>query len=338
VTRRTRGGIALPAALAAVAVAAALAGAIAEIARVETVIARHRRTAAAALAAGDTCLTRLLAALPCGLDFAELLAGPDGVRGSADDGTVGALPGCTATAAAAAGAGEHVVVTVDARAGSGRRVLAAVVGRAPTPGPASLLWLPLLPGPGAVRGVLTLDGVDARDPTAPAVAGLAAGTDPDALDAWLSAVGAGTTARTPPPLYAAAPPLDPLVQRVRVTGHAGAETLVVGAPAGPTLAFVDGDVVVPSALRGAGLLVVNGLLDVQGALDFTGVIVATRGVHVASAGRLVVEGALWSGGVTDPLHVEGELALRQGRAAVAAADGLLRLPRQPLLLGLRDLG
>src|SRR5204862_2283606 len=136
------------------------------------------------------------------------------------------------------GAGEHVIVTVDGRAGNGRRVLAAVVGRASTPGPGALLWLPMLPAPGAVRGIVTLDGVDARDPPAPAVAGLAAPADPDALDGWLAATGAAATGSTVPPLYAAPPPLDALVQRIRLTGHAGAETLVAGIPAGPTLAFV----------------------------------------------------------------------------------------------------
>src|SRR5439155_11050568 len=94
------------------------------------------------------------------------------------------------------------------------------------------------------------------------------------------------------------------------------------------------------AARGR-LLFVDGLLDIRGTLDFTGLVVAAGGVRVAGAGRLAIAGALWvdAPGVGGPLlDVAGSLALRQQRAAMATADGLLPLPRRPVLLGVRDLG
>ena len=55
----------------------------------------------------------------------------------------------------------------------------------------------------------------------------------------------------------------------------------------------------------------------------------------------VVAGALWLGAPGPPavpVAVAGRLALRQSRAAIAAADGLLALPRRAVLRGVRDVG
>jgi hypothetical protein len=71
-------------------------------------------------------------------------------------------------------------------------------------------------------------------------------------------------------------------------------------------------------------------------LDFTGVVVVVGGVRVAGGGRLTVEGALWVG--PPGLQVDGALEVRHHAAAIATTDGLFSLPRQAVLLGLRDLG
>ena len=109
----------------------------------------------------------------------------------------------------------------------------------------------------------------------------------------------------------------------------------------PSLALVQGDLVVNETLYGAGLLFVDGLLDIRGALDFTGVVVAAGGVRIAGAGRLAIGGALWVGAPAAGgplLDVAGSLALHQQSTAIATADRLLVLPRRPVLLGVRDLG
>src|SRR5206468_612226 len=99
----TRGSTALPAALATLAVYAALGAAVAELARLEVVLAEQRRAASVALAACDACAAEVVAALPVGWDFTPLLAGPDGRTGTADDGALATPAGCTGSAGAAPG-------------------------------------------------------------------------------------------------------------------------------------------------------------------------------------------------------------------------------------------
>jgi hypothetical protein len=335
----TRGSTALPAALAALAVSAALAAAVAELTRVEVLVARHRRTATGALVATDACVADLLASLPAGWDFGDVVAGADRTPGTADDGVVPAPPGCAALAGAAPGPAvpARAVLRVEARAGDGRRLVEALVGRDPTPAVPALLWLDGLPPPGAVAGSIQLDGADAADPSGADVAGLAAPRDPAALDGWLAGDGAGVVAsgRTGSPIAAPPPPFDALRARMRAVGPAGAEALVAGPAPPPTVALVDGDLPVAAALQGAGLLLVDGRLDIQGSLDFTGIVITTRGLHVAAGGTLTVRGAVWS---ASSLAVDGRVSIAHAGAAVAAADGLFALPRRAVLLGQRDLG
>ena len=339
-----RGSTALPAALAALVVSAALSAAVAELARIEVILAGKRRTAAVALAACDACVAEVLAALPAGWDFAPLIAGPDGRIGTGDDGALATPAGCTGSAGAAPGPADppRALLRLEARAAGGRRALDALVGRDRAPGVPALFWLGAPPG-ASVSGTVTLDGADADDASAPDWAALAAPDTPDALDRWLADEGARivSSARTRAALDSPPPPVAALAGRVRAAGPRGAEALVAGDAPPPSLALVPGDLVVSDALHGAGLLFVDGLLDIRGALDFTGLVVAAGGVRVAGAGRLAIAGALWvdAPGAGGPLlDVAGSLALRQQHAAMATADGLLPLPRRPVLLGVRDLG
>src|SRR5207245_283141 len=77
----SRGTIALPAALAAIAVSAALGAAIADLTRVELALARQRRAAVGALLAADGCLAEVIAGVAPGWDLTPLLVGPDGTAG-----------------------------------------------------------------------------------------------------------------------------------------------------------------------------------------------------------------------------------------------------------------
>jgi hypothetical protein len=338
--RRRQAGSALPAALAAVAVSAALAGALAELTRIEVIVARQRQSAAAALAAVDACLAGIVVAIPPGWDFASLLAGPDGVTGSADDGQLSTRPGCQASARAAASA---VHLTVAGDASGGRRTLDALVGRDRSPGLESLLWLGEPPAAGTISGALQLDGADPADPAAPDRASLAAPAAPPVLDAWSRGEAPHLVAspHTGLPVRGAPPPLALLDTRLRAALPAGAEALVATGPPPPTLALVAGDLTVPGTLYGAGLLLVEGTLDVAGSLDFAGVVIATRGVRVGAGARLTVDGTLWVGASSPPgqgLLVDGDLLVRHRRAPLDAADALLGLPRRAIVLGLRDLG
>jgi len=338
----SRGATVLPAALATVAVGAALGAAVADLARIEVVLARHRRAASTALFAADACLAETIAGLPPGWDFAALIAGPDQVRGTADDGLLAPPAGCSGRAGAAPGAAAppRALLRLEARAGGGRRELEAAVGLDAVPGVPALLWLGALP-PAALGGTIGLDGTDDGAPPVD-WASFAAPDDPAALDAWLAAVAGHVTlsARTAPPLAAAPPPAAALATRARAAGAAGPEVLVPSAPP-VALAHVAGDLVVADARAGAGLLVVEGALDIRGAFDFTGIVVVSGGVRIAAGGRLTVSGSLWIGAPPPPtasLSVDGSVAVRRDRPAVESADRLLALPRRVILLGLRDLG
>ena len=337
-----RGAAVLPAALAAVAVAAALSAAVAELARLEGVLARSRRTTAEALHAADGCIAETLARVTPGWDLSALLDGPDALPATADDGQVPLPAACTGRARRPPGAPvpPRAVVQIEARAGRGRRALEALVGLEAAPGVPALVWLGAPPTTGAITGSVALDGAD--DATPPEDwASFAAPDDPDRLDAWLAGEGrVSASARTAPPIFAFAPPLAALGTRVRAAGPAGAEVLVPAAPA-VALAHVAGDLAVTDTRSGAGLLFVDGSLDIQGTMDFTGVVVVSGGVHIAAGASLTVSGLLWVGVPTllaPSLLVDGTLDVRRDRSAVDAADRLLALPRAAALLGLRDLG
>jgi hypothetical protein len=342
----TEGAASLLAALSLLAISAALAAALADVARVEVVLARHRRVTAAGLAAADACLARILASLPVGWDFAGMLAGPDGISGTPDDGSVVAPPGCTVSAHAAPGPIDpaRVRLTLSATTPGGQRTLDAVGGRAPEPGVPALIWLVDAAPLAAIGGAVTFDGTDPLAPTRPPWATLAAPGDPSALDAWLGGQGAhvGVTPATAVPSSVPAPPLSALAARVVAAGPLDAATALVTAGAPPTaLALVTGDLVVDVPRSGAGLLLVDGVLDVRADLGYRGVVAATRGIRVASGAHVDVAGALWLGspaGPGSPFVVDGAAVLRRDVAALTAADALLRLPRRAVLLGMRDVG
>jgi len=278
-----RGSTALPAALAAIAVSAALAAAIAELSRTELALARRRAAAATALAAADACLAEVVAALPPAWDFGALLAGPDGIAGTPDDGATTAPSGCVASARSAPGpvAPARVIVRIQADAGGGRRRIDAVVGLDPAPGVPALVWLGRSPTE-AIAGTVTLDGAS-DDPTAVDRAGFAAPDDPTLLDRWLAGQAGHVlpSARTADPITSAAPPFAALAARILAAGPRGSEVLVSGTPS-PALAYVGGDLAVTDARAGAGVLFIDGRLDITGRLDFTGLVIATAGIHVAS--------------------------------------------------------
>ena len=203
------------------------------------------------------------------------------------------------------------------------------------------------PFPDAVTGMMVLEGADV-DPEAPDLPGLAAPTTPTELDAWVAAEGphVAPSPRTPAPVQAPLPPLSELATRAEAARPAGAEVLVSQGtpPSPPALALVRGDLVISDARQGSGLLLVEGALDIRGSLDFTGLVVAAGGLRIAEGAALGVVGALWlgepgaPGAPVAPLAVAGRLALRQSRAAIVTADGLLALPRRAVLRGLRDVG
>ncbi len=338
----TRGAAALPAALVLLAVSTALGAALLELTYTQAVLARTRRNTALALASADGCLAAVVARLPAGWGFGDVLAGPDGASGTADDGTVVADGDCVVDARMAPHPA-RLLLDVDAVALGGRRMLSATVTRADEPGAPALVWLARPTPPAAITGLLVLDGVDVDDPTRPAVASIAGPGDPPSLDAWIASQGAHVERTTPDatPRFSPPPPLADISARAVAAGAAPGGTFVASAPAPAMLTRVAGDLVVATPLVGAGLLVVEGRLDIMASFEFSGVVVAAGGVRVAEGARLVVRGGLWLG-PSDPaaplLEVDGDVIVQASAAAVALADGLLPLPRRARVGGISDPG
>ena len=339
-----RGGFVLPAVVLLLAITAVLASALAELAGSQALLARNRAAAAVALAAADACVARVVAALPAGWDASAALVGPDGVAGTADDGTLDAPAGCVATAAPAPGPAlpARALVTVVAEAGGGRRVVEADVRRRDLAGADALVWLDDGAVLGDVGGALVLDGTDLDLPALPPAAALAAPLDPAILDGWLAATGGHVTATASAPRVAPAAPVAALATRLAAAGAAPAVvTLVATAPAPEARTLVASDLAVTGPLAGAGLLVVTGRLDIDAPFHFNGVVVAGGGIRVGTAGNLRVDGAVWLGrplAGAPALVVDGSARIGARNAAVAMADALFPLPRLAVVRHARDAG
>jgi hypothetical protein len=329
----------LLAALIVVVVAAAVSAAVATLAREEVLLARGRETAARAIAAADGCTAAVVSDLPAGWEFDTLIAGPDGVSGTLDDGERATPSGCTARLHAAPGPvlPPRAVLDVEAVTGSGRRAVEALVARTGAPGVPALIWLADAASLRDPVGTLALDGSDAARPGTQALAPLGAPADPASLDAWLAAQGArvtvaptaGGSLRVPPP------PISELGVRMRDAGAASAGTLVAAGSPPLALTLVTGGLTVPASALGRGLLLVDGLLDILGTFEFNGVVVASAGIRVAAGARLDVAGSIWLGSGAS-LVVDGDARVAARGDALDAAESLLRLPRRAFLVGQRD--
>jgi hypothetical protein len=321
--------------------ASAIGTTMAELARLELVLARQRKATAAALAGVDACVESVVGSLPAGWDFAELLNGSDGVAGTADDGLVPLAVDCTGMGRAAPGAPDppRFLLEVEAMRRGGRRRLEAVVRRHAEPGIPALLWVADAAAIGRVGGTLALDGGDIAG-SRPPVSMLAAPADPPLLDSWVAAQGGALVAAsgTQAPMWSPPPPLPELAARATAGGALAPGAGLVGSPpAVPGVTLSPGDLTVTSPSFGAGVLVVDGLLRIAAPLTFTGVVAATGGLYVEATGLLDLQGALWLGpGALEALVVEGSASVVASAAGLAAADALLPLPRRARLASVRD--
>ena len=338
---RDEQGFAAAAALLVLLIASTIAGAMAELARFQAVLAHQRRATAAALAAVDACLEDAVAAVPAGWDFADLLLGADGTAGTADDGVLPLAASCSGAGRAAPGSATppRFLLEVEASHGAGRRRVEAVVRRHAEPGAPALLWVDAA-SIGRVTGSLALDGVDSSRPLAPPRSTLASALDPAALDAWIAGQGAAVAIApgTAATRWAMPPPLAVFAARAAAAGASSpGATLVTTPPAAPALTFSSGNLSIGDTRHGAGVLVVDGVLRIDAPFAFTGIVAATRGLEVGAAGVASVQGAVWLGaGTLEALLVEGDASVVASAAALEAADALLPLPRRAVLASVLD--
>jgi hypothetical protein len=339
--RQADRGFAVAAALLTLLVASTIGTTMAQLARLEVVLARQRRATTAALAAVDACVEDAVASLPAGWEFTDVVAGSDGIAGTADDGILPLASDCTGAAGAAPGAASpaRLLLEVEAAQGHGRRRLEAVVKRQSEPGAPSLLWVTDGDNLGSVTGTLTLNGIDAGNAGTPPSM-LAAPTMPEALDAWIAAQGSTVVATggTTAPIWAVPPPLTALVARAAAAGAVGPDTgLATTGPAASYITLSMGDLDVASPRFGAGILVVDGVLRVASEFTFMGVVAVTGGLRIEPSGVASVQGALWLGAESgDALLVDGDASVVASAGALEAADALLPLPRRAMLVSVRD--
>ncbi len=326
-----RGAVALATALVVVLVATLLGAAVADVARLELVLAQSRRTLGRGLAAADACLARVVAALPAGWDQASALAGPDAIAGTADDGLVAAPAGCTAVLTPGPLGALRPFVDVAATVPGGGRRLRALVAPRRDPTPAAV-WA-TGSALGTVSGRLAIDGVDPGRPDLAPLPAIATPDDPAAVDAWLAATAGATVSATPRPAWTPSPPMVAIASRLVAAGALSGFTPAVAMPP-PTLAVVAGDATIATPGAGAGVLYVDGRLDITADFAFNGVVAARGGVHVASGVHVQIAGSLWLG--TPAFDVAGDVAVRHDRAALDAADAVFRLPRPATVAGLVD--
>jgi hypothetical protein len=131
--------------------------------------------------------------------------------------------------------------------------------------------------------------------------------------------------------------LAEIAVRLADAGAASTGTLVPAPPAPVAATLVPGDLTIATPAVGAGILMVLGRLDIDATFQFSGVVVATGGVRVGSAGDLQVDGAVWLGPDGGPaLVVDGTARIVAHDAALVAADALVPLPRLAALHAARD--
>lgn len=313
-------------------------------------------------------LEHALAEIPPDSTFAPLLAGPDHIAGTVDDGVfpfVEGAPGDFPCApfhydvrVNAANGGMVSVVSAGSGLHGANKAVSALVSRSPLPftpaalhagGDAGTLDL----GPGYL-----LSGLDHRldddpsQPQGPATALPAlSGSRPDReelLRARLTPaeaqrlVGAGG-----PPSIATTPSLDVQAYanrysqhpaRVRLAAVTLQPDLILGTTQSPQVSVVTGDVDISGHLDGTGVLIVQGTLQVTGSLHFAGLVIA-QGFLFQSSSHVAVAGAVWQAPGDDAhLQLDGSGSVVYSSDALATIDrafpGLL--PHAALLAGWQE--
>jgi hypothetical protein len=320
--------------------------------------AGRARSAAQARYTAEAAVYHALRLLAPGGSFAAVVAGRGGLIDAADPGplplfgggwvsfpgppfgyavTVGRL--ADAGAGGATGRFERVLLFAGSTAPRGaRHAMTATVGRAREPyAPAALVVtdgeVELFGDAVADTGpqesaAVVIDGGPSVEGLPAALAARAAESIERALQAITHAGGVVLGATTSALLR----PVD-LASYARETGLAARAPAGLESPLGtygqPRAAWL-GPGAAPG-LTGYGAVVADGDLEIRGPIDFRGVVLVA-GTLAIEAEPCVVRGMVWA----RALRLGSRCTIRYDDAAVVAADGVLRLPREAVLLALSD--
>jgi len=321
-------------------------------ARTDFLIQRSFREEIEAFYVAEAGLEHAIAEIRPDQSFDNLLAGPDHVSGTADDGVFPFAAGTPAPfpidpfryeVSVSAAAPTALLV---ASRGYGRngaaRVVSAMLLRSPAPWtPAALLAEGNLESLDLGDGSILLSGFDHRvgdPPSAPTGSAdpvaAAAGTAADAASMILQQLGAALAGRFVglggPPSITTAPQVDiqtlssrvaQLAEAVLLGSIAASDHVSLGSRQMPQASVVTGDVDIGDQTSGSGILVILGGLHVSGTFNFTGLVVVMGGISFEPGSEVSVAGALWRGpGVDRRMRLRGAGALMYSSEALAEAD------------------
>ncbi len=338
-------GSALMATLAATAVLLPLAAFVVMLTRLDFYVHDNTRAQTEAFYVAEAGLEHALTDLSRAESASSLLAGPDGMAGSADDGVFAFREGAPGffpheplryEVRVATGSGGLVRLT---STGTGSRNAHATVevllARDASPYAPATLYAP---GIHAISlGDFQVNGFDHSGVAGTAVDLPALGVDDEttaaAVRSDLSAETAGQLlgdGGSPSIAEVDSIDLPALMQTLNGDGHAirvDTATLPspaqLGTPDAPQLTILIGDPTLTGTVVGAGVLVAPNGLKVEGSLTFKGLVLVGGDATFDADSTTAIDGALWADGTDLVLALDGHGAATWDRTALRTADTLL---------------
>ena len=291
-------------------------------------------------------LAHAVAEIPPGSSFEQLLAGPDHITGTGDDGTFPFVEGPPAAFPSPPfrydvrvepnGGTMLRIVSRASGANGSAKVVETLVTRSPLPFTPAALYAETTSTNVSLGGNFRLSGIDHQvgfppvpqtNPTAPvpalstprADAELPLRTDlSGAAPGQVSGAGAApsvaTVARLDVGSYASS-----LANAPAATVHSAApvDDATWGTRQSPQLSIVAGDLHVSGRLTGSGVLVVKGSFQVDGTVEFSGLVVVLGAIVFDSTSTVTLLGTLWQAASQDE-----RLELRGSGAVAYSSDAL----------------
>lgn len=352
-------GSALTATLAATAVLLPLAAFAVLLTRLDFYVHDNTRAQAEVFYVAEAGLEHALADIPRGESLEQLLTGPDGYTGSADDGVFPFREGSPGSFPRAPFGYQVRVERVNSQllrltsVGSGARharaTVEALVAADSAPYVPAALYAP---GVRAIAiGDFQISGFDRSGTDTPALPALGVDSAETAstvrsnlsADASSRLVGDGGS---PSIAEVDSIGLPALIQTfgadgrvVRIDPATLPSPAQLGTADQPQLTILVGDPTLTGSVQGAGVLVAPNGLVVEGSLTFEGLVLVGGDTTVGASSEVYVDGALWVDGVDVVLAFAGRGAIISDRAAVRAADLFLPgvLPHSIVLRAWREL-
>ena len=295
-------------------------------------------------------LAHAVAEIPPGQTFDQLLAGPDRIKGTPDDGVFPFTEGAPAAfpyppyrydvQAVPTGTNMLNIISHASGVNGSAKIVETLVMRSPLPFTPAALYAETANTNLSLGGSFRLSGIDHQavfppvvqpqprvdlpavsTPRSEAEAALRAELS-SAAPGQISGVGDAPSVRTAQRLD-----LDTYTKSV-----ASAPTAIVhaagtindatwGTTGAPQLSIVAGDLQVSGRLTGSGVLIVRGALQVTGAVEFAGVVLALGAVLLEPSSNVTVVGTLWQAASQDErLELSGSGIIAYSSSALSDVD------------------